>query len=48
MTRVSAEILARAQRASITVEEAWDEMQSVNQETDWDPEQMLSESTDEE
>lgn len=41
MTEDDAGVLAWAQRASLTSEEAWEQMQDVNDEAEWDVEQML-------
>jgi len=42
MTDEAAGFYEWARRAAITSDEAWEEMQAVNQETEWDVEQMLS------
>lgn len=41
MSEDDAGVLAWAQRASLTSEEAWERMQDVNDDTDWDVENML-------
>jgi len=41
MTEEDAGILAWARRASLTSDEAWEQMQAVNEDTEWDVEQML-------
>jgi hypothetical protein len=46
MTEDAAGVLAWAQRASITTEEAWKKMQDVNEDVDWDVEQMLEASSE--
>lgn len=41
MTEDAAGILAWARRASLTSDEAWEQMQAVNEDTEWDVKQML-------
>lgn len=41
MTEDAAGVLAWAQRTGRTSEEAWEEMQALNEQVDWDVEQML-------
>ena len=46
MSEDDAGVLAWAQRASVTSNEAWERLREANADTEWDVEQMLDSSED--
>jgi len=46
MSEDDAGVLAWAQRASVTSDEAWEQLREANADAEWDVEQMLDSSED--